>query len=92
MSCKSDSSGHTSPPDLAPSSLQDIVGWWQGLLDDVGRVWPSLIDRLAPSAPRALCGYSLVITDDDEQAIRDATSPGTTELPFCPTCVTRAVR
>lgn len=60
------------------------VGWLEGLIDRLG-TRSSLIARLTPNSPRALCGGSLA--DDEDTPPGPPTDPFT--LPPCPACATR---
>lgn len=65
-----------------PDPYVHVVGTWQGLLDRAGRLFPTLIRQLAPEAPKALCGTSLVVTDADDSDPIDGQ-----HKPTCPTCL-----
>lgn len=73
-------SSHLPPAD--PRYLH-TVGWWQGVLDNLGRLAP-LVAQLTPDSPITLCGKTLVIRDSTQQHV-----PSDAEvqaLPACPAC------
>lgn len=73
-------SSHLPPAD--PRYLH-TVGWWQGVLDNLGRLAP-LVAQLTPDSPITLCGKTLVIHDTTQQHV-----PSDAEvhaLPECPVC------
>lgn len=61
------------------AELIHAVGRKEGLIDDLGRLFPGLVDRFWPQSPWSLCGVSLV---------QDAPVQGPSELMavLCPKC------
>lgn len=68
----------TSTTPTADPRYLHTVGWWQGMLDDLGRI-SATVARLTPDAPITLCGGSLV-------APGKPTGPDELDLPPCPLC------
>lgn len=68
-------------PQADPRYLH-TVGWWQGVLDTLGRISPA-VAQLTPDSPITLCGGTLVVHDLAERVPSDAEAQA---LPECPAC------
>lgn len=64
------------------ADLVHAVGRKEGLIDDLGRLFPGLVNRFWPKSPWSLCGVSLV---DDAPNEPEPTVP-------CPKCFPEAGR
>lgn len=68
-------------PQADPRYLH-TVGWWQGVLDHLGRISPG-VAQLTPDSPITLCGSTLASRDPSPQIVTDDEAR---RLPECPVC------
>lgn len=71
-------------PHLPPADPRYLhtVGWWQGVLGNLGRL-STVVAQLTPDSPITLCGGTLVIHDLTQPVPSD---DETHALPACPAC------
>lgn len=62
------------------AGLVHAVGRKEGLIDDLGRLFPSLVNRFWPESPWSRCGISLV---QDAPRTEQAAVP---KAVLCPKC------